>query len=263
MRTTNMHGESVLKQDNDSASLHTSVEVSPSEGIQGTPIPYQLRSDWMVTLVLFIGFILVSCVLSQGKKYLFVQLKNFSSTKDRASLFDDATSTDARQTLVFVLQTCLLSGFCLYDYFSGVNPVLLGSVSHAFLLLLFVGYVVFFLFAKYFSYQLINWIFFDKTKMKIWSDAFINIIIGMGFLLFPIVLFIIYFDLSSQYSPYFSIIVLIIAKILLFYKCANTFYHKVSSIFNLILYFCTLEIIPDLVLWKGIELANIFLVLKS
>ena len=263
MKTVDVYGQEVETQQTDTASVTSVVETQVEEGMEGIPMPYLLRSDWMVTLVLFVGFVLVSYVLSHGKKYLFVQLKNFSSSKDRGSLFDDATTTDASQTMVFVLQTCVLAGFCLYDYYSGHDPSLLASVSHPLLLALFVGYVILFFLLKYTCYHFINWIFFDKSKAKIWSDSFVNITIWMGFLLFPIVLFIIYFDLSSQYSPYFSLSVLIIAKILLFYKCANTFYHKIYSVFNFILYFCTLEIIPDLVLWRGIELANIFLVLKS
>ena len=52
-------------------------------------LPYQLRSDWMVTCVLFLCFILVSYVLAHGKKHLEQQFKNFALSKERASLFDD------------------------------------------------------------------------------------------------------------------------------------------------------------------------------
>ena len=92
--------------------------VTVQEGMKGEPIPYQLRSDWMVTSVLFLCFILVSYVLAHGKKHLEQQFKNFSLSKERASLFDDTTASDVRYTLVLIFQTCILAGFCVYDYFS-------------------------------------------------------------------------------------------------------------------------------------------------
>lgn len=232
------------------------------EGMSGERIPYQLRSDWMVTSVLFLCFILASYVLARGKKHLQQQFKNFSLSKDRASLFDDSTASDARYTLVLILQTCILSGFCIYDYFSDHDLILFRIVPHYLLLSIFIGCVICFMVFKWFMYSFVNWIFFNKTRSTIWIDSYFNVIIGAGFLLFPIVLLIVYFDLSPQLAPYFIGFVIIIAKILLFYKCISNFFNKVYGILHLILYFCALEILPDLILWKGIVLANNILVLN-
>lgn len=113
--------------------------------------------------------------------------------------------------------------------------------------------------ARGFSQQVV---FFNKTKNMIWIESYFNVIIGAGFLLFPIVLLIVYFDLSPQLAPYFIGFVIIIAKILLFYKCFSNFFNKFHGAFHLILYFCALEILPDFVLWKGIILANNILILN-
>ena len=98
--------------------------------------------------------------------------------------------------------------------------------------------------------------YYNKTRNIIWLESYFNVVIGAGFLLFPIVLLIVYFDLSPQIAPYFIGFVIIIAKILLFYKCFSNFFNKFHGAFHLILYFCALEILPDFVLWKGIILAN-------
>ena len=94
----------------------------------------------------------------------------------------------------------------------------------------------------------------DNIRVLIMSTGFTS--------LFPIVLLIVYFDLSPQIAPYFIGFVIIIAKILLFYKCFSNFFNKFHGAFHLILYFCALEILPDFVLWKGIILANNILVLN-
>lgn len=232
------------------------------DGMSGEEMPYQLRSDWMVTAVLFLCFILVSYVFARGKKHLEQQLKNFSLLKDRANLFDDTVASDVRYTLVLVLQTCILSGFCIYDYFSDHDLVLFRLVPHYLLLSAFIGCIVCFLLLKWLAYNFINWIFFNKTQRMIWVESYANVIIWVGFLLFPVVLLIVYFDLSPQISYYIIGFVIIIAKILLLYKCINNFFNRIHGFFHLILYFCALEILPDFALWKGIVLANNIFVLN-
>ena len=177
-------------------------------------------------------------------------------------MFVDTTASDVRYTLVLILQTCILSGFCVYDYFSDHDLLLFRTVPHCLLLSIYIGYVVFFFVIKWLLYSFVNWIFFNKTRNIIWLESYFNVVIGAGFLLFPIVLLIVYFDLSPQIAPYFIGFVIIIAKILLFYKCFSNFFNKFYGAFHLILYFCALEILPDFVLWKGIILANNILVLN-
>lgn len=88
----------------DTALTHSVCHMSKEDGMRGMELPYQLRSDWMVTCVLFLCFILVSYVLAHGKKHLEQQFKNFALSKERASLFDDTTASDVRYTLVLILQ---------------------------------------------------------------------------------------------------------------------------------------------------------------
>ena len=178
------------------------------------------------------------------------------------SFVSDTTASDVRYTLVLILQTCILSGFCVYDYFSDHDLLLFRTVPHCLLLSIYIGYVVFFFVIKWLLYSFVNWIFFNKTRNIIWLESYFNVVIGAGFLLFPIVLLIVYFDLSPQIAPYFIGFVIIIAKILLFYKCFSNFFNKFYGAFHLILYFCALEILPDFVLWKGIILANNILILN-
>ena len=246
----------------DAALTHKVCHTVKEDGMRGLPLPYQLRSDWMVTSVLFLCFVLASYVLAHGKKHLEQQFKSFTLSKERASLFDDTTAADVRYTLVLILQTCILSGFCVYDYFSDHDLILFRTVPHYLLLSIYMGYIVLFFVIKWLLYSFVNWTFFNKVRTVIWLESYFNVVIGAGFLLFPIVLLIVYFDLSPQIAPYFIGFVIIIAKTLLFYKCFSNFFNKIYGILHLILYFCAIEILPDLVLWKGIILANNILILN-
>ena len=233
-----------------------------SEGMIGEPLPYRLHSDWMVTSLLFICFVLVSYVLIHSSKYIQGQFALFFSKKDRNGLFDSHTSSDVRYRLVLIFQTCLLLGFCVYDYFFDHNTYLFSAVPHIALLCMYVVLIIILVLFKSLSYLFVNWIFFSKSKQKVWLDSFLNVIIWSGFLLFPIVLLIIYFNLNPQIAANSLLFVIIISKIMLFYKCFSNFFNKFYGIFHLILYFCALEIAPDIIFWKGVLFANNSLVLN-
>ena len=73
-----------------------------------------------------------------------------------------------------------------------------------------------------------------------------------GALLFPAILFQSYFEASPLNVIIYALFVVILVKIFTFYKCYVIFFRKNGLFLQIILYFCTLEIIPLLVLWGGL-----------
>ena len=232
------------------------------EGMPGEPLPYLLRTDWMVTSTMFLCILLVSFIFSRGKKHLLQILKNFTQNRERNSMFDEVTAADARHTTFLILHTCIMLGFCAYRYFAQVNPGLYEKTSHSLLLGGFVLSFVLFMVWKWITYGLVNWIFFQKVRNILWITSFFNLYIWLGILMLPLVLVTVYFDISSQTALYLVGSLLVFAKILLFWKCFSNFFEKFYGVFHLILYFCALEIIPDLILWKGMEMISSNLILK-
>ena len=96
----------------------------------------------------------------------------------------------------------------------------------------------------------------------IWLNTYFNVMIWLGLLLLPLVLLVVYFALSLQTAFYFIVVIIIFAKIALFYKCFVNFFGKIYGLVHLILYFCALEILPDLIVWKGIEILSNNLILN-
>jgi len=70
-----------------------------------------------------------------------------------------------------------------------------------------------------------------------------------GIALFPIVMLRAYFDLSMQNVVIYFIIVLLIVKILTFYRAFVIFFRRNVVSLQIILYFCALEMVPLLALW--------------
>ena len=232
------------------------------EGMPGEPIPYLLRSDWMMTTIMFFCILLVSFVLSRGNKNLQKQLKSLFYYRERNNLFDKVTTEDANSSFLLVLNTCIMLSFCAYHYLSQNQPLLIEKVPHSLLLGSLTLCTILFLIYKWITYSFINWIFFQKAKNILWMTTFFNLTIWVGILLIPIILLIVYFDLSFQTAIYPIGFVIIFSKIILLWTCFKNFFDKFHGAFHLILYFCALEILPDLILWKGMELMNNNLILN-
>ena len=244
------------------SALIRSMQPDREAGMQGEPLPYLLRSDWLVTLCLFLCFLLYSYALRNGKKYLAQRFRNFFQHKQRGSLFDEPVGSEVRYTLTMGGVTCILGGFCLYDYFSDNSSLLFQIVPHSLLLGIYVTTIFLLVSFKWISYSFINWIFFDKERNNYWIQTYFDLVSGISFLLFPVMLLIIYFNLGIQTSKVLIVFLLLFAKILLFYKSIRNFFKHVYGFLHFILYFCALEIIPLILFWKGITYINNILVLK-
>ena len=136
-----------------------------ASGMKGEPMPYLLRSDWMITGILFLCLIVISYIVSKGKKHLQQQLKTIFSTRERASLFDDATGSDFRYTFALVVNTCILLGISAYHYVVYRTPQLLDSDNHFILLGFFIFSSMLYMILKWGIYNTINWIFFEKSRI--------------------------------------------------------------------------------------------------
>ena len=253
---------SPAKADTDSlqlADLHAVQEVDP--GFEGTPISYSPRTDDAIALTLLACFLLSSIALARGKKFLSQQVKDFMLHRERASIFDSSTAADVRYLLVLVLQTCVLSGITFFNYFHDTCPALMNHVSPLLLLGICVGFCLAYFLLKWLLYMFLGWTFFDKNKTNMWLESYSALIYYVGFALFPFVLFLVYFDLSLTNLVIIGSIILIFTKILMFYKWIKLFFHQLSGLFLLILYFCALEIVPCLLLYQGmIQMNNILLI---
>lgn len=231
--------------------------------MSGEALPYLLRSDGMVTSVLFLSLVLVAYVLSKGKKILMNQLQTFVTNRERGSIFDEATSGEVGHTFFLMFHSCMVWGMFIYYYYSRTMPELFQMYSHGWLLAGYIGGVVGLFVFKCLIYSLVNWAFFDKTRNTIWMSSYYNVTIWQGILLLPIVLLVVYFDLSFLLAVVFACFLFFLVKLLLFFKCFSNFYENFHGAFHLILYLCTLEILPDFFMWKAFGLVNDFLLITN
>ena len=229
-------------------------EVStPDVGTAGDPVPYTLRSDNMLTLILLFCFMLFVVSVAHSKRFLLRQVKNFFFVPHNDEVMDE-TSGELRFQLFLGLLCCLLLAISTYLYITQtVTRTFLLDNDFQLIAILFAAMVVYFA-SKWLLYTIVNNIFFDSKRNLQWSKAFLFITAAEGVVLFPIVMLLIYFNLTVQNSIYFFVFVLLVVKILTFYKCWSIFFRRNGGLLQTFLYFCTLEVTPLLIFGGGLTI---------
>jgi len=239
----------------------TSMGYQPS-GLVGTSLPYRLRTDDGITGLLLLCFILTSYVFAFGKKSIIEHAKNLFSRKEQIDFFGKATASDLRHRIMLRLQTCILMGLFIFDYFHDYNPLMVNQKSIYCILGIYIGICLVFYAAKWMLYRFLGWIFFNKSTTAAWVISYSTIINYLGFCFFPLILLMVYFDLSTSIILIIGLILIIFAKILMFYKWLKFFFNDLHGLLYLIVYFCALEILPCFLLVQGLLQTNIILQLK-
>ncbi|MGN0281011.1 MAG: DUF4271 domain-containing protein [Prevotella sp.] len=212
-------------------------------GVAGDPIPYTVRSDDIISLLLLFSFVIVMVSYAKSNQFIIRESKNFFYIAHRESSISE-TSNEIRFQLFMVLLTCLL--FSLLQYFYTIHYVsstfILSSQYHliAIYFVMNVGYYL----LRCILYTLVNTIFFGKKKNLQWQKTLLFITSAEGALIFPAVMLQSYFDLSIETISIYAVFVVIFVKILTFYKSYTIFFRRIRLFFQIFLYFCALEVVP-------------------
>jgi hypothetical protein len=214
-------------------------------GVAGDPVAYTVRNDDAITCILLFCFMLPIVVFSYSRHIITHQLKAFFHPMRN----DSTTFTTSRFMYFLGIQTCLLMGISYYFYtIHFVTDDLLIDTPYI-LIGLFSVVCFMYIIGKQLVYHLVNTVFFDSKRNGhwTWTLAFITALEGIA--LFPAVILQVYFTPSFQNILFYIVFVIILTKILTFYKCWNIFFRQKGVYLQIILYLCALEIVPMLVLW--------------
>ena len=229
-------------------------EVPVISGMKGEPMPYKMESDEAIVGAIAVSFVLILLALQRGSKSVFLYLKEAVTLRTRSSFFEEKVTLSSVSSAALCFSTILSSSICLYRYYA--TPSMSEEVNHLLILIVYIIAFAMLIIGKYLLYNFVNWVFFNKEKNKLWKQSYWALIAAAGVVLFPSVLYTVFLDSEIQISDYLLLMILAIFKILLFYKLIGNFFAHFYGVSHLILYFCALEIIPDLLLWKGVEIFN-------
>lgn len=232
-------------------SIHQ-LSLMPS-GFVGKPLPETLNENPFVTISLLILFLLFGYVLTYGRKMILETTKDFFYLKERSSIFIDSTANALQLKGCLVLIFLGSIGLFIYSlYFHGDTII---SFQHKLLYLaLFFAITLIFLVFKILTFRFLGYVFFDRNISSIFIKGYFTIIFGLGIAIFPIVVGLVYIP-DSFFIPFLVIgLILVVATYLLvLYKIIQIFLANFYSLFYIILYLCTLEILPILIVLRSIS----------
>ena len=228
-------------------------------GVAGDPVPQTMRADNVVTLVLLACFIIAMTAISRSRRFIARQAKSFFYAPRGEETSITETSGEVRFQAFLVLQTCLLFSLLQYSYtlnYIGTTFVLDSPYQ---LMAIYLAYFVAYFMLRGLLYTAVNTTFFGWRRNLLWLKSLLFVTSVEGVLLFPVVLLMVYFDLSPHGVAYSVLFILIIVKILTFYKCYIIFFRGLNGFLQIILYFCALETAPLATLWGALVITGNYL----
>lgn len=238
----------------DSLGKQTTLQES-TMGVAGVQLPYKVRGDSAISILLIACFVVFILSTSRSLGYLTRQLKNFFFPTHNDSSENGAASV---MPFLFFLMfvDCLTLAIGSHILATDILDAHFRLNSDIFVIGAFFGLFVLYFAVKDLLYRLTNTIFFDSKRNLQMTRAFIFLAAAEGVLLFPMVLLLVYFDLTEKKAIYYFIFVLILNKILSFYNGWNIFFRQNGGTLQTFLYFCALELVP-LLAFGGIWLMTI------
>ena len=219
-------------------------------GVAGDPVPYTIRGDNTVTLLLLTIVVVALFSFARSRDFIIYQAKEFFKPP-RSGQTTEITETSSEFRFQFFLaaQTCLVTSIIAFFYTQqNVADTFILKSQYMLIWIFFGCFVVYFL-LKSLLYAIVNSIFFDRKDNSNWQKSLLFLVSAEGVALFPLVMLQSYFNLSLQNAIVYVLVVVVLVKLLTFYKCYVIFFRRNAAYLQNILYFCALEIVPMFSLW--------------
>ena len=236
----------------DDTLFHAEVPYRPF-GFGATATPFRLRNDaWSGLLLLVCLLLAASLVMRLRKKFKDLLRGVFLPIPGKTDepLVDDPLRYSTRLIAVALLSlTAAMVTFTYTQHDIGfyMFPESPYITFAAFLLL----WIVYFLVKRMMS-SFVNWVFFRSEKIFTMNRAYTFIYVAEAMLSLVLALVIVFLPIPHEKVPILAIALIILVKIVLLFKTYQIFFPKMYGTLHLFVYFCTLELMPLLVLWQAL-----------
>ncbi len=241
--------DSLIKNDSiqlnaDTVTLTDTIKIVT--GFEGTPHPSLPGSEDWVFVSLLILFVFLVLAVAKSSEWMRESVRTFFHTKERSVYSNKNTNLQ--------FQTKLL----LTVFFTGVFSLfafsLLFGTENGFQLLIYIQFfavTLAFLSLKSIVIMLLGYVFLDKAALKQVRESYFLVLSFLGITLYPILVIQIYIlPTLKTFTHYVALSLCGIAAILIIIKLFQIFFHKSIVSFYLMLYLCTLEILPLIILFQ-------------
>jgi len=223
--------------------------------IDGTPIHQGIQAEMWFTPLLFLLFLSYGLGIFWKKKMLLYDFKEFFTLFFGSEVFRKDSFADNSEPRILLVISGIIN-ISLFSFFALTRFLGQDTQSFTLTLLLLLTITALYVLFKIVINKLIAYVFFNESLFSGWIKTFYSFILFLGISLIPIVLCLSFGPAEWADSVvYIGLFVCICLSILYIFKITTIFFEGVPSLFYLILYLCTLEILPALIFLR--ELINI------
>lgn len=218
-------------------------------GIPGDPVPYRAANDDVISISLLFCFMVTVLVVARSMRFTIVQIKDIFYNYREDSVEKKETAHEVYYQLFLCIQAGLLFALSFFFYAQEtISETYILPTEYSLMgvfFLIFIGYFA----LKELFYAWVHLTFFDarQRRQSMVSRLFLTAMEGV--LMLPAILVHTYFGMSVISLLIYSLSVIILTKILSFYKTYSIFFREKALFLQNFLYFCTLEAIPLAMLW--------------
>lgn len=222
-------------------------------GVAGDAVPYAISNDSVIPIVLLGCFIFAFIATARSRRFIKREIKSFFvSNRDDEAVSETSGELKHQITMVFI--GILLLSLSSYMYATDViSPGFLVRNHYVLIGMLFGLFFAYFSFC-WLSMIIVNSVFFGSKKSIQWMQVKLFLTAAESTLWLPIVLLQVYFDFTADKVLFWFVLILVLNKLLTFYKCWTIFFRQKVGLLQTFLYFCALEITP-LLAFGGIWLS--------
>ena len=228
----------------------------------GTPIPYFFGNDNLLLAMFLLNSLGISYVFILNGASIFQRIKSLFYYSLNSKPYNNQTHINRFCNIILYSQVILfysVLAFAQLKYNHGVTSTNNTYIFWGIYILLFTMSI----FAKRVIYDIVNSILFTAQQRREWRISYFFTMQLSGFLLFPLILAILIVPQipHSTYAIYLTITALI-CLLMLISRCRKLIFMQKYGFLHIILYLCTLEILPIAVLIKAINELNDFLTIN-
>lgn len=224
----------------------------PQGSDSATPPGTPLRDTGTMSLILAALFLVVVSYRT-GYKYIEQMAHNLLSVRRRENAFEDHTVNETQILTTLTVNTCVMMGVACYygllTWVPSMSSKLQGAVFvHTAMLS---GIAMVFYLLQLLVYNIVGQVFADGVATKLWTDGFKASHSLLGILLVPVVGATMVWPGMCKDLLICAIIIYFCCRITFIFKGFRIFYSNIPSIVYFILYLCSVEIVPLVLLGAG------------
>lgn len=219
-----------------------------TEGISPTPRP-QLPgyNSWIMTILILI-FLFLTISLRQNSTFLKTFAQNLFSVRRRANVFDQrSTTSEARILLSLIILLCFSEGVLILTAAHATGLPIANLTGLA----IFSGIALLFYILQVAAYSTIGYVFTSSVRAILWMKGFNASQALLGISLAAPAIISLFYPEAANILLSISAAFYIIARIIFIFKGFRIFYNNSLALIYFILYLCSLEIIPLIIIYKA------------